>query len=164
MSRSSGSAPRPRDRARLRIGDIFGQIPANHRTRLRSNPNSQWGRGRPVCNRAVHKHDRSGFLPNLLQTPFAASWCGADRTAARIVASMGGPSSRLLAVFLSTSRNRLESEQSDKTIAEWRQVTSSLRKRLARVFSMITLSTERSGKVRFGEFNACGSEFPCCLL
>ena len=55
----------PRDRGRLHIGDMSELKSANHRTGLRSDPNSRWNHEKSACNLAAHMHGRSEHLPSL---------------------------------------------------------------------------------------------------
>lgn len=81
----SVSDPPPQDKERLHIEDISGWKPANHRTGLRSNPNSRRSHGKPACNLAAHMHGRSGLLPSLPPASCAAWGHDAHRITGRIV-------------------------------------------------------------------------------
>ena len=64
-SPASVNDPLPRDRGQLHIGDMRELKSANHRTDLRSDPNSRWSHGKFAYNLAAHMHGRSGLLPSL---------------------------------------------------------------------------------------------------
>lgn len=85
-SPASASDPLPRDRGRLRIGDMCELMSANHRTGLRSDLNSRWSRKKFVCNPGVHMNGRSERLPSLLPASRDAWGHDAHRITERIVA------------------------------------------------------------------------------
>lgn len=87
-SPASVSDPLPRDRGRRYIGDMCELKSANHRTALRSDPNSRWSHGKFAYNLAAHMHGRSGPLPNLPPTSRDAWGHDAHRITERIVAWM----------------------------------------------------------------------------
>ena len=84
--RFSGNDPPPRDKERLRIGDMNERKPANHRTRPGSDPCSRRSREISVCNRAADRNGRIGLLPSLPPSSRAASKRDANRITERIVA------------------------------------------------------------------------------
>jgi hypothetical protein len=85
-SRSCGSGQSQREKGWTRNGDICGPKNVNRRIRRRSDPGSQWNRGRSECNRVAHTDGRSGYLPRPPRASCAPWGCGGDRIAERIVA------------------------------------------------------------------------------
>ncbi len=82
----SVSAPPPRDRGRLHIGDMSELKSANRQTGLRSDPNSHWNPEKPACNPAARMHGKSKHLPTLLPASRDAWGHDAHRITEKIAA------------------------------------------------------------------------------